>query len=190
MISLTILKSLIVLITTDCEQLLKKLEYLTTLFVSWETCMLVKKQQLELDMKQGIGSKLGRWYDKDVPCHPAYLASMQCTLCEMLGWMSHKLESRFLGDSNLRGSDNATLMAESEEDLRSLLMRVKEESAKTDLNLNIQKNKIRACSPITSWWILIEGEKVGAVIDFIFLGSKIPVDCAATSYLKSILHLV
>ena len=64
--------------------------------------------------------------------------------------MSHKLESRFLGDSNLRGSDNATLMAESEEDLRSLLMRVKEESAKTDLNLNIQKNKIRACSPITS----------------------------------------
>ena len=47
--------------------------------------MQVKKQKLELDMKQGIGSKLGRWYDKDVYCHSAYLASMQCTLCEMLG---------------------------------------------------------------------------------------------------------
>ena len=47
--------------------------------------MQVKKQQLELDMKQDIGSKLGRWYDKDIYCHPAYLASMQCTLCEMLG---------------------------------------------------------------------------------------------------------
>ena len=146
--------------------------------------MQVKKQQLEPDMKQGIGSKLGRWYDKDVYCHIAYLASVQCTLCEMLGWMSHKLESRLLGEiTSLRDADDTTLMADSEEELRSLLMRVKEESGKTGLNLNIPKNKIMACSPITSWWILIEGEKVGAVIDFIFLGSQITVDSAANNHI-------
>ena len=93
--SLTTPKSLI-----DCGQLLKRWEYLTILFVSWETCMQVKKQQLELDMKQDIGSKLGRWYDKDVYCHPAYLASMQSTSWEILGWKKHKLllESSLLGE--------------------------------------------------------------------------------------------
>ena len=122
------------------------------------------------------------------PCLSSFCAvhiMWNAGLNESQAWI--KISGR---NSNLRGSDDTTLMAESEEELRSLLMRVKEESEKTDLNLNIQKNKIRACSPITSWWILIEGEKVGAVIDFIFLGSKIPVDSAATSYLKSILHLV
>ena len=67
-----------------------------------------------------------------------------------------------------------TLMAESEEELKSLLMRVKEESEKTGLKLNMQKTKIMASSPITSWQI--EREKVEAVTDFIFLGSKITVD--------------
>ena len=66
--------------------------------------------------------------------------------------MSHKLESRLLGEiTSLRDADDTTLMADSEEELRSLLMRVKEESGKTGLNLNIPKNKIMACSPITSW---------------------------------------
>ena len=76
--------------------------------------------------------------------------------------------------NNLRYADDTTLMAESKEELKSLLMKVKEESEKTDLKLNIQKSKIIASSPITSWQI--EGGKVGAVMDFIFLGSKITGD--------------
>ena len=62
---------------------------------SWETCMQVKKQQLELDMEQRTGSKLGKEYIKGVYCHPVYLTYMQSTSWEMLGWMKHKLESRF-----------------------------------------------------------------------------------------------
>ena len=73
--------------------------------------------------------------------------------------------------NNLRYADDTTLMAESEEELKSLLMKVKEESEKVDLKLNIQKTKIMAPGPITSWHI--EGETVETVADFIFLGSKI-----------------
>ena len=75
---------------------------------------------------------------------------------------------------NLRRADDTTLMSESEEKLKSLLMRVKEESKKGVLKLNIQKTKIMASRPIT-WW-QIDGEKVEAVTDFIFLGCKITVD--------------
>ena len=60
--------------------------------------MWVKKQQLELDMEQRTGSKLGKEYNKAVCCHPAYLNNMQSTSCEMLGWMKHKLESRLPGE--------------------------------------------------------------------------------------------
>ena len=60
--------------------------------------MEVKKQQLELDMEQLTGSKLGKEDDQAVYCHPAYLTSVQSTPCEMLGWTTHKLESRFLGE--------------------------------------------------------------------------------------------
>ena len=66
--------------------------------VSCETCMQVKKQELELDMEQWTGSKLGKQYVKAVYCHPAYLTYMQSTSCEMMGWMKHKLESRLLGE--------------------------------------------------------------------------------------------
>ena len=76
--------------------------------------------------------------------------------------------------NNLRYADDTTLMAESEEELKSLLMKVKEESEKAGLKLNIQKTKIMASSPITSWQI--EGIKVEAVTDFLFLGSKITED--------------
>ena len=76
--------------------------------------------------------------------------------------------------SNLRYADDTTLMAESEEELKSLLMKVKEESGKVYLKLHIQKTKIMASSPITSWQI--DGETVGTVSDFIFLGSKITAD--------------
>ena len=76
--------------------------------------------------------------------------------------------------NNLRYADDTTLMAESEEELKSLLMKVKVESEKVGLKLNIQKTKIMACSPITSWEI--DGETVETVSDFIFLGSKITAD--------------
>ena len=76
--------------------------------------------------------------------------------------------------NNLRSADTTTLMAESEEELKSLLMKVKEESEKVGLTLNIQKTKIMASSPITSWQI--DGETMETVMDFIFLGSKITVD--------------
>ena len=82
--------------------------------------MQVRKQQLELDMEQQTGSKSGKEYLKAVYCHPAYLTYMQSTSWEMLGWMKHKLESKY--------TDDTTFMEESEEELKCLLMKVKEES--------------------------------------------------------------
>ena len=78
--------------------------------------MKVKKQQLELDMEQKIGSKLGKQYTKAVYCHHTYLTYMQITSCEMPGWMKHKLEPRLPGETinNLRYADDTTLMAGSE----------------------------------------------------------------------------
>ena len=77
---------------------------------------------------------------------------MQSTSCEMPGWMKHKLESRLPGEISIT-SDDTTLTAESKEELKSLLMKVKEESEKVGLKLNIQKTKIMASVPITSWQI-------------------------------------
>ena len=113
--------------------------------------MQVRKQQLELDMEKQTGSKLGKEYIKAVYCHPAYLISMQSTSWEILDWMKHKLGSRLLGEisNNLRHADDTTLMAESKEELKSLLMKVKEESEKVGLKFNIQKTKIMASHPIT-----------------------------------------
>ena len=93
----------------------------------------------------------------------------------MLGWMEHKLESRLLREiSNLRYADDTTLMAESEEELKSLLMKVKEESEKVGFKLNIQKMKVMASGPITSWEIDLE--TLETVSDFTFLGSNITAD--------------
>ena len=88
----------------------------------------------------------------------------------MRGWMKHKLESI----NNPKYADDTTLMAESEEELNSLLKKLIEESEKAGLKLNIQKTKIMVSSPITSWQI--DGETMETVTDFIFLGSKITVD--------------
>ena len=102
-----------------------------------------KKQQLELDMEQQTGS--GKEYVKAVYCHPVYLTYMQSTSWEMLDWMTHKLESRLPGEiNNLRYADDTTLMAESEEELKSLSMKVEEESEKVGLKLNIQKTRVMA----------------------------------------------
>ena len=80
---------------------LKRWEYQTTLSASWEICIQVKKQQLEPDMEQQTGSKLGKEYVKAVYCHPAYLTSMQSTSWETLGWVKHKLESRLPGEISM-----------------------------------------------------------------------------------------
>ena len=85
-----------------------------------------------------------------------------------------KITQRLQAINNFRYANDTTLMAESKEELKNLLMRVKEESEKASLQLNIKKTKITACGPITSW--CIRAENVGAVIDFLFLGSEITVD--------------
>ena len=92
--------------------------------------MQVKKKQLELDMEQKNGSKSGKEYLKAAYCHPAYLTYMLSTSCKVPGWMKHKLES-IVGRNinNLRYADGTTLMAESKEELKSLLKKVKEEES-------------------------------------------------------------
>ena len=95
------LEPLTVWIITNCGKFLKRWEYQTTLPASCETHMQVKKQQLEPDMEQQTGSKLGKEYVKAVYCHPAYLTYMQSTSCEILGWMNKKLESRLLGEVSI-----------------------------------------------------------------------------------------
>ena len=93
----------------------------------------------------------------------------------MLGWMKHKLKSRLPGEIQITCyADDTTLMAESKEELKSLLMKRKKESGKAGLKLNIQKTKIMASGPITS--CEIDGETVETVRDFIFEGSKITAD--------------
>ena len=106
--------------------------------------MQVKKDHLELDMEQQTGSKLGKECVKAVYCHPAYLPYMKSTSCKIPGWMKDKMESRLLGEISITSDMQVTLplMAESKEELKSFLMKVKEESEKVGLKLNIQKTKI------------------------------------------------
>ena len=102
-------------------------------------------------------------------CHPV------STSCKMPGWMKHKPESTARRNiNNLRYANDTTLMAENEEELKSLLMKVKEKSEKAGLKLNIQKTKIMASGPITSWQI--DGEIMETMTDFIFLGSQVTTD--------------
>ena len=106
----------------------------------------------------------------------------------MPGWMKDKLESRLLGEISITSDTQmTTLMEESEEELKSHLMKVKEESEKTGLKLNIQKTKIMASSPVTSWQI--DGETMETVADFIFLGSKITADGDCSHEIKRCLLL-
>ena len=114
-------------------------------------------------------------YVKAVYCHPSYLTYVQSSSCKMpAGWSPSWNQAAGRNINNLRYADDTTLMVESEEELKSLLMKVKEESEKVGLILSIQKMKITASSPITSWQI--DGEKMETVRDFIFLGSRITTD--------------
>ena len=134
--------------------------------------MQVKKQQLELDMEQQTGFKLGKEYIKAVYCHLVF------NLYEDYIMWNAGLDEAQAGikiagrnSSNLRYANDISLMAESKEELKNLLMKVKEENEKAGLKLNIKKTKIMAPSSTPSWQI--EGENVEAVTDFLFLGSKI-----------------
>ena len=132
-----------------------------------------KKQQLEPDMEQWTGFKIGKGVHKGYILSPC-LFNLQA---EYITWNTRlddsqagiKIAGRNM--NNFRYADDATIMAESEEELKSLLMKVKEESEKAGLKLNIQKTKITASGPIISWQI--DGETMETVTDFVFLGSKI-----------------
>ena len=133
----------------------------------------------EATVRTGHGTtdwfQIGKGVVKAVYCHPAYLTSMQSTSWETLGWMKHKLESRLPGETSITWyADGTTVMAESEEELKTLLMKVKEESEKVGFKINNQKIKIMASGPITSWQI--DGETVETVTDFILGSSKISAD--------------
>ena len=159
--------------------------------------MQIKKQHSELDGEQWTGFKLGKEYIKAVYCHHIYLMYMWSTSCKMPGWMKHKLQDCastlcknqdcWENINNLRHADDTTLMAESEEELKSLLMKVKEECEKAGLKLNIQKIKIMASGPITSWQK--DGETMITMTDFLFLGSKITVDGDCSHEIKRCLLL-
>ena len=130
--------------------------------------MQVKKQ---LDMEQQTGSKLGKEYVKAVYCHPAYLTYAEYIMGNARldeAQAGIKISGRNI--NNLRYADDTTLMAESKKELKSLLMKVKEESKKAGLKHIIQKTKIMASNPIT--WRQIEGEKLEAVTDFLSLFPK------------------
>ena len=97
-----------------------------------------QKTKLDPDMEQRTGSKFGKEYIKAVYCHPDYLTYMQSISCEVLGWMKHKLESRWPGEKSI--TSDTTLMAESEEELKRLLMKVKE-SEKAGLKFQHSNNE-------------------------------------------------
>ena len=151
---------------------LKRWEYQTT----WEICMQVKKQQLELDMEQQTGSKLGKEYVKAVYCLPAYLTYMQSTSWETLGWKKHKLELRLPGEISITSDMQMTppLWQKVKRNQKTSWWKWERRVEKVGLKLNIQKTKIMACGLITSWQI--DGERVETVTDFIFGGSKITAD--------------
>ena len=129
--------------------------------------MQIKKQQSKPDMEQQTGSRLENGYVKDIYCHPAYLTYTRSKSCEMLSLDEAQAGIKIAGRNinNLRYADDTTLMAESEEERKSLLMKVKEESETAGLKLNIQKTKVMASNAITSGQT--EGEKVKVVTDFI-----------------------
>ena len=137
--------------------------------------MLVKKQQLELDMEQQTCFKLGKEYLKAFCCHPAYLHAEYIMQNTGLDEAQAGIKIAGRNINNLRYADDTTLMAESEEELKSLLMKVKEESEKVDLKLNIQKTKIMALGPITSWQIY--EETMETVRDFYFQFSSVTQSC-------------
>ena len=142
--------------------------------------MQVKKQQLESDMEQLFATpnlfQIGKGIRQGCILSPCLFNLYAEYIMRNAGLEEAQAGIKIAGRNinNLRYADDTTLMAESEEELKNLLMKVNEESEKVGLKLNIQKTKIMASGPITSWQI--KGGKVETVKDFLFLGSKITVD--------------
>ena len=129
--------------------------------------MQVKKQELELDKEKQTGSNSGKEYVKAVYCHLSYLTYMQSKyIMRNAGLDEAQTGIKIAGRNNFRYADDTTLMAESDEELKSLLMKVKEESERVGLKLNIQKTKIMASGPISSWQI--DGKTVETVRNYFF----------------------
>ena len=159
---------LTVWVIKKCGKFLRRWEYQNTLPASWEICMQVNKQQLKLDMKQQTGPN---WERSSQGC---ILSTCLCNLNEDYIMWNARLDEAQVGIkifgrniNNLPYADDTTLMAESKE-LKSLLMKVKEESEKVSLKLSIQKTKIMTSFPIISWQI--DGEAMETVTDFILGG--------------------
>ena len=138
-------------------------------------------------MEQQSGSKLGKEYVKAVCCHPTYLTYMQSTSGKMLNEVQTGIKIARRNINNLSHTDGTTHMAESEEELKSFLMEVNEESEKTGLKLNIQKIKIMASGPIASQQI--DGETMETVMDLISLAPKSLQMVTAAMKLKDALSL-
>jgi len=163
-------KPLTVWITTNCGKFLKRWEYQTTLPASWEICIQVKKKAVRT--RHGTTD----WFQIGKGVHQGYILSA----CLFNLYAEYIIRNARMDEvqagiktagrniNNLRYADDTTLMAENKEELKSLLMKVKEESEKAGLKLNIQKTKIMASSPITSWQI--DGETMETVIRLHFLG--------------------
>ena len=169
---LTTPKPLTVWITTNCGKFWKRWEHQTILPTSWEICMQVNKQQLELDMEQQTGSKSGKEYVRGCILSPWLFNLYAEYIMRNTGLDEAQAEIKTAGRNinNLRYTDNTTLMTESYEELKSLLMKVKEESEKAGLKLNIKKTKIMASGPITSWQI--DGETMETVTDYFWGAPK------------------
>ena len=162
-------------VTTNCGKFFKRWEYQTTLPASWETCMHIKKQQLEPDTEQWTDSKLGKDYFKAIYYHPAYLIYIQSTSCKMLGWMKHKLESRLQGEISITSDMQMTPpLCKKQRGTTESLDESEREEWKSCLKTRIQKMKIISSGSITSQQI--DEETMGTVRDFIFLGSRITED--------------
>ena len=161
------LKPLTECIVANSGKFLNRREYQTSLPISWETCMQVKKQ---LDMEQQTSSKLGKEYIKALYCHSAYLTFMQSMSCKSPSWMNESVDKSQVGIkiagrnvNDFRYADNATLIVETKMELKSFLMKVKG-SEKPGLKLNIQSTKIMASCSITynkqmgktwKWWQIL-----------------------------------
>ena len=138
--------------------------------------MQVRKQQLELDMEQTDWFQIGKGVHQGCTLSPCLFNLYAEYIMRNAGLEEAQAGIKIAGRNinNPRYANDTTLMAESEDELKSLLMKVKEESEKAGLKFNIQKTKIMASGPITSWQI--DGETVETVTDFIFGGSKITAD--------------
>ena len=151
--------------TVSSGKFLKIREYQITWPASWESVCRSRKQQLELDTDW---FQIGKGVRQGCILSPHLFNLYAEYSWETLGWKKHKLESRLQGEISITSDMQMTppLWQKSEEELKSLLMKVKEESEKVGLKLNIQKTKIMASGPTTSWEI--DGETVETVSDFFF----------------------